>query len=277
MDYPSESGEQALPQAGGNIQVIDRAMALMRTIAVAPRQHTAQELAAIHGLNRTTTWRILVSLEHNGLVFRDPSTQRYGVGIDLVRLAEAADVGPLIRVARGLLQELAEQVQEQVSLGLPRHLGFSYVEHLQPHGASPVPRWLGQSGPLHATASGKVLLSRLSLTERDAVLPSHLERFTSKTIVNRASLDRQLVEIRKQGFALGIGEHDELTSAICAVAADTRDDRLVAIVDVWGPAQRLNRKRLREIAPLVRDAAVEIGRRMGQRDAERARESLHSE
>ena len=211
------------------------------------------------------------------MVLRDPVTQRYSVGIDLVRLGEAADLGPLIRVARGLLQELAEQVQEQVSLGVPRHLGFSYVEHLQPSDGSPVPRWLGQSGPLHATASGKVFLSRLSGPELDAVLPTDLERFTATTIVDRLALDRQLAEIRKQGFALGIGEHDELTSAICAAAVDTRDDRLVGIVDVWGPAQRLNRKRLREIAPLVRDAAVEIGRRMRQRDAERAPESLHSE
>jgi len=268
MNQPSDPGEQTPPQAGGSIQVIDRAMALIRAIAAAPRQHTAQELAAIHGLNRTTTWRILVSLEHNGLVFRDPSTQRYGVGIDLARLGEGAEVGPLIRVARGLLQELAEQVQEQVSLGMPRDLGFSYVEHLQPSRGSPVPRWLGQSGPLHATASGKVFLSRLSAAERNAVLSSDLERFTPTTIVDRHALDRELAEIREQGFALGLGEHDELTSAICAPAVDNGDERLIAIVDVWGPAQRLNRKRLREIAPMVRDAAAEIADRMRRRDTE---------
>lgn len=254
-------------QPGGSIQVIDRAAALMEAIAAAPRERTAQELAGTCGLNRTTAWRILSSLEHNGLVFRDPSTQRYGLGIDLVRLGEAADLGPLIRVARALLQELADEAQEQVSLGVPRHLGFRYVEHLQPAGGSPVPRWLGQSGPLHATASGKVLLSRLSRTERDAVLaPGQLERFTATTIVDRAALERQLAEIRTQGFALGIGEHDELSSAICAPAVDARDDRLIAIVDVWGPAQRLDRKRLRALAPLVRDAAVEIGRRMRRRE-----------
>lgn len=75
--------------------------------------------------------------------------------------------------------------------------------------------------------------------------------------------DRLLIDRR---FALGIGEHDELTSAICAPALDTRDDHLIAIVDVWGPAQGPNRKRSRQIAPLVREAAVEIGRRMGQRE-----------
>jgi len=268
MDEPSEPGGRAAAPPGGSIQVIDRAVALMQAIAAAPREHTAQQLAATCGLNRTTAWRILTSLEQHGLVSRDPATQHYGVGIDLARLGEAAELGPLIRIARGLLQQLAEQVNEQVSLGVPRHLGFSYVEHLQPADGSSVPRWLGQSGPLHATASGKVLLSRLSRTERDAVLPARLARFTPTTIVDRAALERQLTEIREQGFALGIGENDELTSAICAPVLDASDARLIAIVDVWGPAQRLERERLYELAPLVRDAAVEIARRMGQRDAE---------
>ena len=148
-------------QAGGRMQVIDRAVTLMQAIAAAPRERTAQELAGACGLNRTTAWRILVSLEHNGLVLRDPVTQRYSVGIDLVRLGEAADLGPLIQVAEGYSRSSPSRYQEQVSLGVPRHLGLSYVEHLQPSDGSPVPRWLGQSGPLHATASGKVFLSRL--------------------------------------------------------------------------------------------------------------------
>lgn len=268
MDQRSDPGARAPAPVGAGIQVIDRAVALMQAIAAAPRELTAQQLAESCGLNRTTAWRILTSLEQHGLVFRDPATQRYGVGIDLVRLGEAAEVAPLIRVARGLLQELAERVSEQVSLGVPGHLGFRYVEHLQPPDGSSVPRWLGQSGPLHAAASGKVLLSRLSRTERDAVLPAELPRFTQTTIVDRDALERQLTEIRTQGFALGIGEHDELTSAICAPVVDGRDGRLIAIVDVWGPAQRLDRQRLSEVAPLVRDAAAEIARRMRRRDAE---------
>ena len=46
-------------QAGGSIQVIDRAVTLMQAIAAAPRERTAQELAGACGLNRTTAWRIL--------------------------------------------------------------------------------------------------------------------------------------------------------------------------------------------------------------------------
>src|ERR1700735_2755809 len=65
MDQPSTPGERAGPPPGATIQVIDRAVALMQAIAAAPRERTAQQLAATCGLNRTTAWRILTSLEQH--------------------------------------------------------------------------------------------------------------------------------------------------------------------------------------------------------------------
>lgn len=256
------------PDAGRTIQVIDRATALLRAIVARPGELNVQDLSSACDLNRTTAWRILSSLQHNGLVYRDPRTQRYRPGVDLARLGEAADIGPLIRISRAHLQRLADEVHEQVFLGVPQHLGFRYIEHVQPTDRSDVPRWLGQSGPLHASASGKLFLSRLSPTEREAVLSHGLPGFTKTTITDRAELDRQLEAIRVDGFALAIGEYDEFTSAVCAPALDPHDGRLVAIVDAWGPALRLDRQRIREIAPLVCRTAVEIGTLTGQHDRE---------
>src|ERR1700742_842979 len=101
------------------IQVVDRAVELMEAIAQRPGLLNAQDLARVCGLNRTTAWRILVALEQNGLVQRDPTTQRYGLGFTLSRLGAAADTGPLVRAAHRTLQRLAAEVSEQVSLGVP--------------------------------------------------------------------------------------------------------------------------------------------------------------
>ncbi len=244
------------------IQVLDRAVELMQAIAHRPGLLNAQELARECGLNRTTAWRILVALEQNGLVARDPTTQRYGLGFTLARLGAAADTAPLVRVAHGTLQAIAGEVSEQVSLGVPGPLGFSYVEHVQPPEAASVPRWLGQSGPLHATASGKVFLSRLSEVERDGLLPGTLERFTPTTITDRVALNRELAAVTRDGFAIGHGEHDELTSAACAPVLDPETGRMLAIIDVWGPTARLPRKRLREIGARLRETADGLAARL---------------
>jgi DNA-binding IclR family transcriptional regulator len=243
------------------VQVLDRAVALLRTIAEQPQPLNAHDLAKLCGLNRTTAWRILVTLEHSSLVERDPVTQRYRIGHGLASLAAAADQGPLIRLARPILGRLAVTAREQVSLGVPHHFGWTYVDHVQPPDET-VPRWLGPSGPLHATASGKLFLSALPPAERSAVLPAKLERFTDLTITSRRELDDELERIRADGFSTSYGEHDELSSAVCAGVLDARG-RPLAIVDIWGPSQRLTLERLRELGPLLRDAADELAARIG--------------
>ena len=245
--------------------MIDRAVALLDAIVQRPRLLNAQELASVCGLNRTTAWRILVALEHNDLVERDPETQRYGLGLRLARLGAAADPGMIIRIAHTALQELADEVGEQVSLGLPTHLGFTYIEHVQPGQGTSIPRWVGQSGPLHATASGKVFLSRLSEAERCmACSGPNCRDSTQHTIISYERLDAELATIRRDGFGITAGEHDELTSAVCAAVLDPQTGRLVAGIDVWGPSQRLTRRRLRELGPTLVRVARSVSEALSQ-------------
>ena len=246
------------------VQVLDRAVGVLRAIAAEDQPLNAFEIARRCGLNRTTAWRILVTLEHNELVERDPETQRYRIGYGISALASEAGAGPLIRLARPVLEAVAAEVGEQVTLGVPRHFGCTYVDQAQPPGGASVPPWLGQSGPLHASASGKVFLAALPPAERDAVLPAKLERFTDTTITTRAALEQELAEVTASGFAITRGEHDELTAAVCA-GVHGPGGRLLAVVDVWGPAQRLSPERLRELGPPLRRAADAIAGRLAAR------------
>lgn len=246
------------------IQVLDRSIALLRQIAESHQPLNANELAQLCALNRTTVWRILTTLEQHGIVERDPFTQRYSISLELGRLAASADSGRLLRSSRGALEELADTIGEQVSLGIPTTFGFTYIDHVQPRSRGQVPRWLGASGPLHATASGKVFLTFLPPDERAALLQPPLEKFTAQTIDSPTKLEAQLQKAMIDGYAICNGEHDALSSAVCAPVTDP-DGRLVAIVDLWGPSQRLTLKRLKEIGPLVRGAAVAIAGRLTKR------------
>ena len=243
------------------IQVLDRSITLLRRIAESHQPLNANELAQLCDLNRTTAWRILSTLELHGLVERDPFTQRYSISLELGRLAASADSGRLLQSSRAALESLADSTGEQVSLGTPTTFGFNYIDHVQPRSPRQVPRWLGPSGPLHATASGKVFLSFLPARERAALLQDPLEKFTPKTVDSAAKLESQLQHIAGDGFATCHGEHDILTSAVCAPVTDT-SGRLVAVVDLCGPSQRLSSRRLKEIGPEVRDTADTIASRL---------------
>jgi DNA-binding IclR family transcriptional regulator len=241
--------------ATGRIQSIDRAIELLEAIAAAPEPDTAPALADRCGLNRSTAWRILATLEHHGLVEREPHGNRYSLGFAVLKLAAAAGHEPLVRLAHPLMRRLAERTGETVNLAVARRLELVYADQVQaPHVMAP--NWLGHTVPLHATSTGKAFLAALAPQELDAVLRGPLERFTDTTIVDPRTLREELEHVRAQGYALSHGELELALWGVSAVASDG-GGRPAAVVSVWGSDARV-RGRLDELGAHAAAAAREL-------------------
>ena len=165
-------------EGGGTqrIQAVDRAVALLKSVADATTPPTALELAQACGINRSTAWRLLRTLEYHGLVDRDEITQRYTVGYGAISVAAAVTDDALVRRVRPLLEKLAVRTGESVTLSMARRFNLVYVDQVDPPNLE-VPSWLGKPLPLHATSGGKVFLAWLGPDERDAILPKDLPRY----------------------------------------------------------------------------------------------------
>jgi DNA-binding IclR family transcriptional regulator len=233
------------------IQAVDRAVVLLKAVAASSTPPTVLELARRCGINRATAWRLLRTLEHHGLVDRDPVTQRYTVGYATAQVAAAVSDDALIRRVRPLLTDLANRTGESVTLAVARRFNLVYVDQVEPPNMM-APNWLDKPLPLHATSGGKAFLAWLSRAERDAVLPGELQRYTERTVTGREELERELEEVRRTGYALCVQEYEDYSSgASAAVLNDRRAP--IAIVNVWGPAPRNPLDRLHQVG---REAAA---------------------
>jgi DNA-binding IclR family transcriptional regulator len=241
--------------AGGGVQSVDRALRLLKAVAASSVPSSAQELAQRCGINRSTAWRLLSTLEAHGLVERDVLSGRYVVGYASFQLATAEDHDALARRLRPLLERTAEATGEIVTLAIAKRFGLVYVDQADPPGP-PSPDWTLRHIPLHATSSGKVFLAWLPEDERAAVLPATLERFTPHTIVDRAALDRELEGVRRDGYASCLGEYDYSNGVSAAVFDATQ--RPLAIVNVWGPSVRVTPTRLPSLGRAALRAAHEM-------------------
>jgi DNA-binding IclR family transcriptional regulator len=136
-----------------------------------------------------------------------------------------------------------------------------YVDQVSGQSALQAHNWVGQHIPLHATSNGKVLLSGLSLDEVDSRLP-RLPSYTPGTVTTKAKLRRDLAVVREQGYAVAV---DELEVGLTALAAPIRNAHgdVIASLSVSGPTFRLNELRVKELVPVVLDAADEVSRRLG--------------
>ncbi|MQA01792.1 MAG: helix-turn-helix domain-containing protein [Streptosporangiales bacterium] len=242
---------------GGRVQSVDRAVALLNAVSAAPPGgSTAAELAVACELNRATAWRLLATLEHHGMVERDPATNRYGIGFTISRLSTTAGVEGLARRAHHVLERLTRQTGETTNLAVAHRLELTYVDEVAP----PVvltARWIGRQVPIHATSAGKALLAWLPESELAELLAAPLAAYTETTRTDKEVLRAELARIRAQGYGVSIGEMEPHLNGVAAPVLD-RNGRPCAVVSIWGPTDRVPEGRFPELGALVREGAAEI-------------------
>jgi DNA-binding IclR family transcriptional regulator len=247
----------------GGVQSVDRAISVLEILA---RQGSAgvSEVAAELGVHKSTAFRLLNALESRGLVEQAEDRGKYELGFGLVRLASSVPGRlDLVRQARPVCEQLAAEVGETVNLAVVRSTFAVNLDQVRGPAAVSAQNWVGQLTPLHATSSGKVLLAHLPTPQRKALLDeAGLSAFTTKTVRSRHALETQLATVRTDGYATTLEEYEDGLNAIAAPVHD-QTGAVIGAVSVSGPAYRLGRRRLRELAtPLVAAAAL-ISTRMG--------------
>ena len=120
---------------------MDRAITLLKSVAASTTPPTVLELAQASGINRSTAWRLLRTLEHHGLVDRDPITQRYTIGYGAISVASAVTDDALARRVRPLLEDLAARTGESVMLAVAKRFNLVYVDQVDPPSVM-APSWL---------------------------------------------------------------------------------------------------------------------------------------
>ncbi len=243
------------------VQSVERAAALLRAVADAPDElATATALAEAVGLHRTTTWRILATLEQERLVRRDERTGTYMLGFGLIDLAGQAVGAALARSAAPVLRRLAEEIHETAALAVLRDGALTYVAESTSSSVVVAAGMSGQPVPFHATSTGKALLAFSSPEDLRTLLGpegTELPRHTSSTITSRAALVAELAQTREQGYAVCRGEFETTAWGVSAPVLDA-GGRPVAIVSIWGPGERLTVDRFPALGALAVAAAAEI-------------------
>ena len=244
----------------GRVQSVDRAAALLRAVAdTAPAGVPVADLAVATGLNRATAWRLLATLEDNGLVERDP-TGRYVLGHGIARLSGAVAVDGLVRRVHPILERLCASTGETADLAVVRSTGLTYVDEVAPSTVMTA-NWLGRHVPLHATSSGKTWLAWLAPAELESMLTDQLARYTDTTITEVEPLRRELVAIRNRGFGTCTGEFEDRLYGVSAPVFD--GPRPIAVVSIWGPRDRLTPDRFADLGDHAMSAALDIQAALG--------------
>lgn len=245
---------------------IARAFGILRTFQGGSVGLGVTDVSRKIGLHKSTISRLLLTLEQLGVVRRDPDTDKYWLGPEIIHLASEVPFDDyLIALAQPFLTELAQVTLEAVNFCLPEgdkvlHASQSQTSHYL------VARrdWVGLTSPMHCASNGKVLLAFRSEAEIERYLAKPLERLTDKTITDPNKLREELATVRKKGYAVGL---EELEVGLIGVSAPVfdRGGAAIASVNISGPAYRYPPEKRAEFCQLAVETARKITHRLNRR------------
>jgi DNA-binding IclR family transcriptional regulator len=162
-------------------------------------------------------------------------------------------------LVRPHLEAVTRKVGETANLLVLEGRAAVYVDQVPGSRGVQVHREVGRVLPLHATASGKVLLSHRP-DWRDLVGPVP-ERFTGTTITDLSKLEGELRSVRRRGYAV---EAEENEAGVRCVAGPVMSGprQVAATISVSAPTQRLA-GREHELGQVLQDHAVRISSALG--------------
>lgn len=213
------------------------------------------EAAALTGLDKTTTSRLLNMLTSRAWLVRDPATRRYYPGPALIEVAYATGYGE--RVAQGvdeLLRSLQENTGETVALyrlaGRVRLCIAGYESKQEVRSTLQT----GETRPLSLGAASRAMLAFCAEDLQQQIIDAQPDDAA------RQLLGEHLRSAVRDGY-LSTGSPDGSGSGSVAVPLFDHD-RIYGAVGVSGPASRFTEQRRRACLPglfaVARQASEEL-------------------
>lgn len=246
-----------------DITALQRGLRLLHLFSESPRGLTAKQVTALSRLPVSTVHRFLANLVTAGFLNRDGEGTHY-LGIACFSIGQAA-VGQLDirRLSIPYLRELNQQTRETIHLTVRHGLSAVYVEKLDSPEPLRIHSRIGAAVPLYCTAVGKVMLAYMPADEQERVLPElNLKRQTANSVGNLQELKAELYRVRKNGYACDLEENEMHIRCVAAPIWD-HTGSVQSSVSITAPTVRMPVTRLRQLAPMIQKAGLQISLELG--------------
>ena len=197
---------------------VGKALLMLDIIADAEQSLRFNNILALSPFPKATTYRLLQTMTSQAMLSYDAESQKYSLGMRLVRLAhhawKQASLGP---IASPYLNQLASEVGETVHLAQIENGQVLFIDKRHTSQRFETLAQVGRIAPAHCTGVGKVMLAYMPPERQDYALQRQTYiKFTNTTITNKEALLDELATIKREGVAYDKEEHE---NGIISIAA----------------------------------------------------------
>ena len=222
-----------------------------------------QDIVRRFDLDKASAFRLLGTLEAEGLVRKHQSDKSYGVGGKLLQwVSSSRHDQQLAQLARPHLERLARETGESSHLGVLTGTRVTLIDVVPPDALVAIKHSVGSTVEVYCSAVGKALLAFLPQETQDRIVAEiDFRRFTGNTIVEPGNLKRELTEVRKCQYAVDDAEFNDWIYCVAAPVIGQHDIVVASLgVSVFKPTLNDDDRRLAFLRAEVCDRAAALSK-----------------
>jgi IclR family acetate operon transcriptional repressor len=260
------SGEERNPYI---ITSAYRTLQVLKIFSKSPHRYSLAELAGLLGIEKNQLYRSLKTLEKSDFLVMG-SDGRFSLTSIIQELASARvipDEKSIVEIAQPYLDQLANQTRESVNLFVRSGDLAICVDRRDSSYSVKLTSVLGMSVALHAGAVPKAMLAHVDTITSTQVLDNlaNLPGYTSKTNLDRSSLEQELAVTRQRGYSISDEDFDDAARGVGGPIFNEKRE-VVAGISVGGPSFRVDDATLKIFGQLILKSARAISRCLGYVD-----------
>ena len=245
------------------MKVIERTLNILDLFLGDTSELSLDEITEASGISKYTVRRMVSTLIKGDYLKQVKKRGKYSLGIKFLDFGGVYKINSIIiPIANPFLIELSQKVSESVQMAVWDGMRVFLCKAIETPHPLRVVSIEGTRLAMHATSLGKALIAELPEDDLPGYFSNKLERYTPNTITDFHELQRHLSKVRKDGVAF---DNEECYIGVSGVAAALKNSEgsVVGAISLYGPITRLDKERMKEDAPLVRDCALKISRELG--------------
>ncbi len=226
---------------------IKKAFEIVKLIEKNQGGFTLTEISKVLGMNKTTSFRNLKTLEELNIV--EKINGFYFLGISLFEMGNKVYVKKLIiEKIHPFLKKLSEEVNETVNLAKLYNNSVLYLDKVESRRSLQINSSIGDTLPLYCTSLGKSILSIIPEKERIKIINEiKFNNITPKTIKTPEKLIEQINEIIKTGYSI---DNEEFEEGLICISVPLYIERygFYGSISLSGPSIRFDRSSLKRLS-----------------------------
>lgn len=247
-------------------QSSDKLLQILECLAKERLPIRLQDLSTKVGMSQSTVLRYLNALQGSNYVYQEESTSRYALTWKLCNLSENLNSNLGLRsITAPYVTGLVKRLNRGVCLVVEQNYECLYLDCVDDSPSfKHTFQWIGKRAPMHATGSGKILLSQFSQPQLEEYIAQHgLQSCTEYTITSAEVLEKELEEVRR--CKIGRDKQEcELGLTCVSVPLYNYSSKIVAALSVFGDTVNMSEEQIVEkIIPALQSAAETISHHLG--------------